>query len=139
MAVNSSRPIKAAINEFIFFLGVIIGFNILPKVLSDVQKPDNMGTWYLVMVVSAVLAMVFWYAKSNSWPSIAFDAVIIGVLGAVMFDCGFLYFHFNDLIMDLYNAIILVLIVVVLASGVVQFVVSLLAGVLIALALGPVL
>ncbi len=139
VAVNSSRPIKAAINEFIFFLGVIIGFNILPKVLSDVQKPDNMGTWYLVMVVSAVLAMVFWYAKSNSWPSIAFDAVIIGVLGAVMFDCGFLYFHFNDLIMDLYNAIILVLIVVVLASGVVQFVVSLLAGVLIALALGPVL
>ena len=73
------------------------------------------------------------------WPSIAFDAVILGVLGAVLFDCGFLYFHFNDLILDLYNAILLALIAVVLASGVVQFVVSLAGGILIALALGPVL
>ncbi len=139
VAVNSSRPIKAAINEFIFFLGVIIGFNILPKVLSDVQKPDNMGTWYLVMVVSAVLAMVFWYAKSNSWPSIAFDALIIGGLAAYCFDCGFVYFHFNDIIMDLVNAVIIALTVVALGSGVIQVCVSLIVGVVIALALGPVI
>ena len=139
VAVNSSRPIKAAINDFVFFVGVIIGFNIVPIVLKDASRPDNMSTWIIIAIVSAPLAMIFWYSKSKSWPSIAFDAVILGVLGAVLFDCGFLYFHFNDLILDLYNAILLALIAVVLASGVVQFVVSLAGGILIALALGPVL
>ncbi len=141
VAINSSRPIKAAINDFLFFIGVIAGYNLVPMILKDVAKPDNMGTWFLIAIVSIPLAMIFWYAKSQSWPSIAFDAVILGVLGAICFDCGFLYFHFSDadMIMDLYNAIIVALVAVLLASGVVQFVVSLAVGVLIALLLGPVL
>ena len=139
VAVNSSRPIKAAINDFVFFVGVIVGYTIVPIVLKGAAKPDNMGTWIIIAIVSAPLAMIFWYSKSKSWPSIAFDAVILGILGAVLFDCGFVYFHFNDLIMDLYNAIFVALIAVVLASGVVQFVVSLAGGVLIALILGPIL
>ncbi len=139
VAVSSSRPIKAAINELVFFIGVIAGFFAVPIVFSGASRPDNLGTWVLIAVISVPLAMIFWYAKSNSWPSIAFDALIIGVLGAFCFDCGFLYFHFNDIIMDLVNAVIIALTVVALASGVVQVVVSLIAGILIALALGPVI
>lgn len=139
VAVSSSRPIKAAINELVFFIGVIAGFFAVPVVFSGASGPDNLGTWVLIAVISVPLAMIFWYAKSNSWPSIAFDALIIGVLGAYCFDCGFLYFHFNDIIMDLVNAVIIALTVVALASGVVQVVVSLIAGILIALALGPVI
>ncbi len=139
VAVSSSRPLKAAINEFVFFVGVIVGFNIVPIVFSAAQRPDNMMTWIIAAVVSAPLAMIFWYAKSSSWPSIAFCAVIIGVLGAYCFDCGFLYFHFNDLIMDLINAVILVLSVVALSSGVIQVLIMIAGGILITLALGPVL
>ena len=131
VAVSSSRPLKAAINEFAFFAGVIVG--------SQASRPDNMGTWIIALIVSVPLAMVFWYAKSRSWPSIAFDAIIIGVLSALCFDCGFLYFHFNDLIMDLINAVIVILTVVALSSGVIQIVVSLIGGILIALILGPVI
>lgn len=139
VAVSSSRPIKAAVNTFVFFLGVILGFNIVPIVFSAASRPDHLTTWIIIAVVSAPLAMIFWYAKSNSWISIAFDAIIIGVLGAYCFDCGFLYFHFNDLIMDLINAVIVVLTVVALSSGVIQILVSLAGGILIALLLGPVI
>ena len=60
-------------------------------------------------------------------------------MGAYCFDCGFLYFHFNDLIMDLINAVIILLTVVALSSGVIQVVVTVLGGILIALVLGPVI
>lgn len=139
VAVSSSRPLKAAINEFAFFVGVIVGMNVVPIVFSSAPRPEHMTTWIIIAAISVPLAMVFWYAKSNSWPSIAFGAVIIGVLGAYCFDCGFLYFHFNDLIMDLINAVIILLTVVALSSGVIQVVVTVLGGVLIALALGPVI
>lgn len=139
VAVSSSRPLKAAINEFEFFIGVIVGMNIVPIVFSSAPRPGHLSTWIIIALVSVPLAMIFWYAKSNSWPSIAFSAVIIGVLGAYCFDCGFLYFHFNDLIMDLINAVIVILTVVALSSGVIQIVVSLIGGILIALILGPVI
>lgn len=139
VAVSSSRPLKAAINEFAFFAGVIVGFNVVPIVFSQASRPDNMGTWIIALIVSVPLAMIFWYAKSRSWPSIAFDAIIIGVLSAFCFDCGFLYFHFNDLMIDLINAVIVILTVVALSSGVIQILVSLIGGILIALILGPVI
>ncbi len=139
VAVSSSRPIKAAINELAFFIGVIAGFFVVPMVFSEASKPDNLSTWIIIAVVSVPLAMIFWYAKSNSWPSIAFDALIIGVFGAYCFDCGFVYFHFNDIIMDLVNAVIIALTVVALGSGVIQVCVSLIVGIVIALALGPVI
>lgn len=139
VAVSSSSPVKAAINDLVFFIGVIIGMNVVPIVISSAGRPENLTTWIIVAIVSAPLAMVFWYAKSNSWPSIAFSAIIIGVLSAYCFDCGFLYFHFNDIVMDLVNAVIVVLTVVGLASGVIQVVISVLGGLLIALLLGPVI
>ena len=139
VAVSSSRPIKAAINDLAFFIGVIVGFRLVPMVFSGASGPEHMTKWIIIAIVSVPLAMVFWYAKSNSWPSIAFSALIVGVLGAYCFDCGFVYFHFNDIIMDLVNAVIIVLTVVALASGVIQVVVSILGGILIMLALGPII
>ena len=139
VAVSSSRPIKAAVNELAFFIGVIIGFFMVPIVFSGASGPESLGKWIIIAVISVPLAMVFWYAKSNSWPSIAFDALIIGVMAAYCFDCGILYFHFNDIIMDLINAVIIALTVVILASGVIQVVVSIIGGIIIALLLGSVI
>lgn len=139
VAVWSGNPIKAAINELLFFVGVNFGILLAPKVFSGIGAQAGTMKWLLVGVIAAALALVFWYAKSQSWPSIAFDALIIGVLAAYCFDCGFVYFHFGDIVMDLINAIIIFLVVVVLASGVIQFLVSLLGGAVIALILGPVL
>ena len=138
VAVWSYHPIKAAINEIAFFVGVTAGHMIAPKVIPGLEGASGGGTkWLLIGVIAAALAVVIWYAKSKSWPSIAFDAVIIGLLGAYCFDIGFVYFHFNDLIIDLINVLIVFLVVVVLGSGLIQFLVSLLGGALIALILSP--
>ena len=139
VAVCSQRPLKAAINELVFFIGVIVGFNIVPIIFKDAPKPENLMTWVLIAAVSVPLAMIFWYSKSGSWPSILFDALIIGVLAAYCFDCGLVYFHFTDMIMDLFNAVIIALVAIALATGIIQFVVSLLGGIIIALVLGPVI
>ena len=139
VAVSSSRPIKAAINDLAFFIGVIVGFHLVPMVFSAASGPEHLTTWIIIAIVSIPLGLVFWYAKSNSWPSILFSSIIIGVMGAYCFDCGFLYFHFHDIIMDLVNAVIIVLTVVALASGVIQVVVSIILGIVIALALGPII
>ena len=72
--------------------------------------------------------------------SIIFDVLIIGIMGAYLFNCGFLYFHFNeDFIVDLLNMVIMLLIYILLGSGVIQLLVTLGGGVLLALALGPVI
>lgn len=137
VAVWSYHPIKAAINEIAFFVGVTAGHIIGPKVIPGIESTGGSTKWLLVGVIAAALAVIIWYAKSTSWPSIAFDAVIIGLMGAYCFDCGFVYFHLNDLIMDLINVLIVFLVVVVLASGIIQFLVSLVGGALIALLLSP--
>ena len=139
VSVWSYHPIKAAINEITFFLGVTIGCIIAPKVIPGIEATGGSTKWILIGVVAAAAGAVVWYAKSTSWPSIAFDAVIIGVFAAYCFDCGFVYFHLNDLIVDLINVLIVFLVVVVLGSGLIQFVVSLLGGALIALILSPML
>ena len=139
-AVWSWTPLKALINEFLFFAGVIIGFHISPKVMEGIEVPENMKIWYIALVVAPILAVIFWYSKSKSWPSIIFDVLIIGIMGAYLFNCGFLYFHFNeDFIVDLLNMVIMLLIYILLGSGVIQLLVTLGGGVLLALALVPVI
>ena len=135
-AVWSWTPLKA----FLFFAGVIIGYHISPKVMEGIEVPENMKIWYIALVVAPILAVIFWYSKSKSWPSIIFDVLIIGIMGAYLFNCGFLYFHFNeDFIVDLLNMVIMLLIYILLGSGVIQLLVTLGGGVLLALALGPVI
>ena len=139
VAVCSQRPLKAAINEFVFFLFTIVGRMAFPRVFPEAAAPEHIGTWVLITVISVPLALIFWYAKSRSVYSIIFDGIIIGVLAAYCFDCGMIYFHMTDVMMDLFNAIIVSLVVIVLASGIVQIVVSLIFGIAIALLLGPVI
>ena len=50
-----------------------------------------------------------------------------------------IYFHFTDMVMDLFNAIIIALMAIVLATGIIQVCVSLLLGVILAMALGPII
>ncbi|MBO5994668.1 MAG: hypothetical protein J6Q41_04075 [Firmicutes bacterium] len=139
VAVCSQRPLKAAINEFVFFACTIVGRMLLPKVFPDATIPESFSTWITITAISIPLAVIFWYAKSRSWPSIAFDAIILGVLGAYCFDCGMIYFHFTDMVMDLFNAIIIALVAIVLGTGIIQVCVSLLLGLILAMALGPVI
>ena len=139
VAVCSTRPLKAAINELVFFACTIVGRMLLPKVFADATVPESFSTWIMITAISIPLAVIFWYAKSRSWPSIAFDAIILGVMGAYCFDCGMIYFHFTDMVMDLFNAIIIALMAIVLATGIIQVCVSLLLGLILAMALGPII
>ena len=140
VAVASSSYLKAMINEFCFFVGVCIGKTMLPRVFAEAAGPDDLGKWVLIAVISVPLAFIFWYAKSGSWPSIIFDVLIIGLMGAYLFDCGMIYFHFSeDFIMDLYNLAIFAVTFIAIASGVVQVVVTLVVGLFITLMLGPVI
>ncbi|MBR6472873.1 MAG: hypothetical protein IKS99_03975 [Firmicutes bacterium] len=137
VAVCSQRPLKAAINELVFFIGVIVGFHLLPKIFADAEVPESTSKWIMIAAISVPLAVVFWYSKSRSWGSIAFDCLILGVMGAYCFECGLVYFHFTDMLMDMFNIVIIVLTAIALATGVIQVVVSLIGGVIIAMALGP--
>lgn len=139
VAVWSWTPLKAAINEFLFFLGVTGGFILAPSVVPGLTSAPTPTIWFIITVLSPVAAYIFWYAKSQSWPSILFDIIIIGLMGAYMFDCGFLYLHPGDFVTDALNGVILLLIFIVLASGVIQFLLTLIGGILLALALGPVI
>ena len=111
---------------FLVIVSIIIVANTIKLTVFNREKEIG---------IMKYLGATNWFVKA---PFI-WGGIIIGVLSALCFDCGFLYFHFNDLIMDLINAVIVILTVVALSSGVIQIVVSLIGGILIALILGPVI
>ena len=77
VSVCSQRPLKAAINELVFFIGTIVGRMMLPRIFSEAAPPDDIFRWVIIAIIAVPLAVIFWYAKSRSLYSIIFSGKIM--------------------------------------------------------------
>ena len=124
LSVYSSTPLRAALNVFLFFVGMCISYHLYTIVFAGFNPQRYMRVWYGFTILSPVLAFICWYGKGETKVSLMIDILILSVMMSECFAIGFLYFAVNRVI----NVIIFFGSVAILYSKPKQTVISLLGA-----------
>ena len=66
IAVHSSSPKRAAINVFLFFVGMNVSYHLYSVLYCGFNPFEHMKLWYGLSLVSPLIAYIVWYAKGNT-------------------------------------------------------------------------
>ena len=80
ISVYSTSPIRAAINVFLFFAGMVTSYYLYSNYIAGFFPKSYAMIWVGFTVVSPVLAFLCWYAKGRGKVSLALAAGITAVL-----------------------------------------------------------
>ena len=133
LAVFSPGPVQAALRVFLFFAGMCAAYHAWTVAFSGFDPAGYMRIWYALTLISPLLAVLCWYAKGRSVPSMVLGALILTVLARCCFSTGWFYFDLNGPV----NAAIFLLAAAALYAGPVQIGVDVAAGIALAVVLGP--
>ncbi len=112
ISLYSKTPIRAAINSFLFFIGMVGSYYIYTITIAGFFPKSYMMIWIAMTLLSPFLGMVCWYAKGSYIVSIFISSIIFMMMSRQAFHFGFWYFdisYFLELI--LWVATILILFV----------------------------
>jgi hypothetical protein len=133
IAVFSYTPVKAGVNTFLFFVGMCITYHIYTIIFSGFNPSQYMLIWYILTLISPVLAMICWYGKGTSILSMLIDALILSVLTMCCFSVGWFYIGIDGII----NTIIFIVAVIILYSSPKQVIIAGLTGVALSILISP--
>lgn len=91
ISVYSNSSIRAAINVFLFFAGMVTSYYLYSKYVAGFFPRSYAMIWFGFTAASPLLAFVCWYAKGRSKPAFALSSLILGVLFNMIFYYGWLY------------------------------------------------
>lgn len=93
LSIYSRTPIRAAINVFMFFFGMLVGYYVYTRIFAGFY-PDRayLMIWIVLTIISPVLACVCWYAKGRGKAALVISSFIIAVLFLQAFSFGLTYF-----------------------------------------------
>lgn len=124
----SKSPIKAAINVFLFFAGMVGSYYLYTVKFAGFFPKSYMMIWIVMTAVSSLLAFVCWYAKGRGIIALCISSVILLIVARQAFGFGVWYFYIKYYLeMFLFIATIIVLyrspkqIIKVLVTGVILF------------------
>ena len=90
LAVFSKSPLKAGINVFAFFVGMLIGYYVWTSVFTGHSPAmPNLMRWLILAVVSPFLAFLVWYARGRGPLAIGISSVLIAVFCCLAFNLNF--------------------------------------------------
>lgn len=92
ISVYSKSPVRAAINVFLFFVGMVGSYYLYTVVVAGFFPKSYMMIWIAMTVISPFLAFVCWYAKGKSVISISISSIILLFISRQSFAFGFWYF-----------------------------------------------
>lgn len=98
IAIYSNSSIRASINVFVFFVGMVISYYLYSNFVAGFFPKSYAMIWVGFTVISPLLAFVCWYAKGTSKVSFALSAMIIAVLFNMTFVYGWIYFEMYSLL-----------------------------------------
>lgn len=96
IAVYSPSPIRAAINVFVFFLGMVASYYAYSKWIAGFFPQSYALIWTGFTAVSPLLAWICWYAKGKGKPALGISSLLIAVLFNASFVYGWLYFNMRS-------------------------------------------
>ena len=135
VAVFSRSPARAALNGFVFLLGMCLAYHAYTALFAGFNPDRYMMIWYGLTAVSPLLAAVCWYGRGPTNASIVIDTLILAVMAVTCFSVGWVYIGLNGAV----NAALFAAAVIILYSKPKQILISTLGGVALAVAVGPLL
>ena len=92
LSIYSKTPLRAALNVFLFFSGMLAGYYTYTRIFAGFY-PDTsyLMIWICLTIISPVLAFICWYAKGRGKIAAVISSIIIAVLFLQAFSFGFTY------------------------------------------------
>lgn len=98
ISLYSNSPLRAGINVFLFFLGMLIGYFGYTELVLHFFPKSYMLYWLIITVISPIFAYVTWYAKGEGVFSLVISSVIIAELFTQAFAWGMFYFDIKSIL-----------------------------------------
>lgn len=92
ISVYSKSPLRAALNVFLFFVGMIGSYYLYTVFVAGFFPKSYMMLWIAITMLSPLLAFICWYAKGTKAISISIAAIIVLFISRQTFAFGFWYF-----------------------------------------------
>jgi len=100
IAIYSHSSLRASLNVFIFFVGMVSSYYIYSNYVAGFFPKSYAMVWVGFTVISPLLAFICWYAKGESKISFMLSVIIIAILFNFTFIYGWIYF---DIYSNLYK------------------------------------
>lgn len=98
ISIYSNSPVRAALNVFVFFAGMISSYYIYSKFIAGFLPINYAMVWVGFTIVSPLLAFICWYVKGESKVSFVLSAIMIAVLFNMTFFYGWIYFDIRSIL-----------------------------------------
>ena len=98
ISIYSNSSIRASINVFVFFSGMVTSYYLYSKFVAGFFPWSYALIWVEFTVISPLLAFVCWYAKGKSKLVFGFSAMILAILFNMSFVYGSCYFEMRSIL-----------------------------------------
>lgn len=110
LSVYSKTPMRAAVNVFCFFAGMISGYYLYCNFVAGFFPRSYAMIWIGLTIVSLFLAYICWYAKGSGLIALAISAGIV----SVFVNCTFAYGMFYISLISVLHLLVLVSVLFIL-------------------------
>lgn len=98
ISIFSKTPLQASLNVFLFFIGMTISYHLYTIIFSGFNPKSYMTIWYIITLISPILAYISWYSKSSNKISLIIQIAILTIVMLLSFGIGMWYFDFRSII-----------------------------------------
>ena len=108
ISVVSKTPLRAAINVFVFFIGMLLSYYGYGYIIEGIFPQKVIAFWVILAIISPFLAVSCWYAKGNNMLSVCISSVLVAVFFvlAFAFDMNLNSFRLRHFGMEMINWLI---------------------------------
>ena len=98
ISIYSNSSLRAAINVFVFFVGMVTSYYLYSKYIAGFFPRSYAMIWVVFTAISPILAFICWYAKGKSKLALILSSMILAILFNMTFVFGDIYFEIRSIL-----------------------------------------